>query len=123
MVRAQNKNTLAKEIAKGIETPQWDDISGRRTDAFGNCLLSQLSSLFLAPDIHSLPDAMSPSALSKLFTFAALSIAVANAQVTGTFPPTPLASKTYAYPTGIVCYLPRLVNQPRLTNKIIALHG
>ncbi|KAF9441732.1 hypothetical protein P691DRAFT_812133 [Macrolepiota fuliginosa MF-IS2] len=47
---------------------------------------------------------MSTSTLSKLFAFAALSVAVATAQdvpVTGTFPPTPLASKAYAYPTGI----------------------
>ncbi|KXN84010.1 hypothetical protein AN958_00589 [Leucoagaricus sp. SymC.cos] len=48
---------------------------------------------------------MSPSTLSKLLSIAAISIAVASAQdvppVTGTFPPLPLASKTFEYPTNI----------------------
>ncbi|KAF5359822.1 hypothetical protein D9756_003652 [Leucocoprinus leucothites] len=54
---------------------------------------------------------MSPSTLSKVLALATLSITLVNAQdptteafppgVTGKFPATPLASKTYAYPTGI----------------------
>ncbi|KAJ3566071.1 hypothetical protein NP233_g7234 [Leucocoprinus birnbaumii] len=53
---------------------------------------------------------MSPSTLSKVLVLATLSIAVVGAQdpteafppgVTGKFPATPLASKTYAYPTGV----------------------
>ncbi|XP_006459700.1 hypothetical protein AGABI2DRAFT_177546 [Agaricus bisporus var. bisporus H97] len=44
---------------------------------------------------------MSPSTLLNVFVLAALSLAGANAQVTGTYPATPLASKTFTYPSGI----------------------
>jgi len=47
---------------------------------------------------------MSPSTLLSAFALAAVSLSLANAQITGTFPATPLASKTYEYPNGIVRY-------------------
>jgi len=47
---------------------------------------------------------MSPAALS-LPTFVSLALAanVVLGQVTGTYPPVPLASKHFTYPSGIVC--------------------
>lgn len=43
---------------------------------------------------------MSPVAL---FNIISLAFAVTLATAQSTFPPTPLASKHFAYPTGIVC--------------------
>jgi hypothetical protein len=49
---------------------------------------------------------MSPVALSSLLTIAALGVSLAAAQVTGTYPATPLASKHFASPTDLVSGLP-----------------
>jgi hypothetical protein len=44
---------------------------------------------------------MSPVALSSLLTIAALGVSLAGAQVTGTYPAVPLASKRYASPAAL----------------------
>jgi hypothetical protein len=49
---------------------------------------------------------MSPVALSTILALAATSVSLVSAQgAMSTFPATPLASKHYAYPTGIVSIL------------------
>lgn len=45
---------------------------------------------------------MSPVALSSLLTLAAVGVSMAAAQVTGTYPATPLASKRYPSPSALV---------------------
>lgn len=56
---------------------------------------------------------MSPSARSFARLLALVSaLSVVSAQVTGTYPPTPLASLHYAYPTGIVSLLTFSSNLP-----------
>jgi len=51
-------------------------------------------------------DVMSPVALSS-FVVLAVSAALAAAQVTGTFPPVPLASKHYDYPNVVSTVSPQ----------------
>jgi hypothetical protein len=46
---------------------------------------------------------MSPVALSSLLTIAALGVSLATAQITGTYPAVPLASKHYDSPAALVC--------------------
>lgn len=52
---------------------------------------------------------MSPVALSSLLTLAAVGVSMAAAQVTGTYPATPLASKRYPSPSALVRFMIILV--------------
>jgi len=48
---------------------------------------------------------MSPVALSRLLTLAAVGVSMAAAQVTGTYPATPLASKRFPSPSALVRFI------------------